>query len=135
MFMLDTDMCIYLINERDEALREKFEMNTGGICISSIAYAELCFGVAHSTQVERNSQELEAFCLDLDILPFDTDAGIHYGEIRHALTLRGRLIGANDLLIAGHARSAGATLVTNNQRDFSKVPNLVTENWLAWAAD
>lgn len=129
MFMLDTDLCIYLINERDAALKEKFEANAGDICISSITYAELCFGVAHSTRVERNSRELDAFRLDLDILPFDTEAGVHYGDIRHALSRPGRLIGANDLLIAGHARSVGATLVTNNGREFGRVPDLVTENW------
>ena len=130
MFMLDTDLCIYLINERDQALKQKFEANVGEICISSITYAELSFGVAHSTQVKRNSRELDAFCLDLDVLPFDTEAGVHYGDIRHALTRPGRLIGANDLLIAGHARSVGATLVTNNEREFVRVPELVTENWL-----
>ena len=133
MFMLDTDMCIYLINERNEALRDKFEVNATDICISSITYAELCFGVAHSAYVERNARELEAFCLDLDVLPFDVDAGAHYGEIRHAPMLRGRPIGANDLLIAAHARSAGATLVTNNEGEFGRVPALRVENWLAEA--
>ena len=135
MFMLDTDMCIYLINERDEALREKFESNAHAICISSITYAELCFGAAHSARVEDNVQELEAFCLDLDILPFDAAAGIHYGEIRQALTQRGRVIGANDLPIAAHARSASATLVTTNEEEFGRVPELRIENWLLDADD
>lgn len=129
MFMLDTDICIYLINERDEALRNIFESNAHAICISSITYAELCFGVSHSSRVEDNMRELEEFCLDLDILPFDAAAGIHYGEIRQALTRRGRVIGANDLLIATHARSAGATLVTNNEGEFGRVPGLRMENW------
>ena len=133
MFMLDTDMCIYLINERDRALREKFESNARAICISSITYAELCFGAAHSARVDDNMRELEAFCLDLDILPFDAAAGIHYGEIRQALTRRGRVIGANDLLIAAHARSTGATLVTNNEGEFGRVPELRMENWVAEA--
>ena len=134
MFMLDTDMCIYLINERDEALRETFDTNAAGVCISSITYAELCFGVAHSARVEENARELEAFCLDLDILPFDAGAGVHYGEIRQTLMQRGRAIGANDLLIAAHARSAGATLITNNEGEFGRVPALRIENWLAKAA-
>ena len=134
MFMLDTDMCIYLINERDAALRQKFESNARAICISSITYAELCYGAAHSVRVEDNMRELKAFCLDLDILPFDVAAGIHYGEIRQALTRRGRVIGANDLLIAAHARGAGATLVTNNEGEFGRVPELRMENWLAEAA-
>lgn len=131
MYMLDTDMCIYLINERDQALRQKFEENASSVCVSSITYAELCFGVAHSARVEENQQELQAFCLDLDILPFDTEAGVHYGRIRQELARRGQTIGANDLLIAAHATSADATLVTNNEREFGRVPGLRVENWLA----
>ena len=133
MFMLDTDLCIYIINERDLRLKAKFEANADDICLSSITYAELSFGVAHSTRVERNARELEAFCLDLDILPFDTEAGVHYGDIRHVLTQSGRLIGANDLLIAGHARSVGAILVTNNEGEFGRVPDLAIENWASGA--
>ena len=134
MFMLDTDICIYVINGRDAALQRRFESNARIICISSITYAELCFGAAHSARVEDNIRELDAFCLDLDILPFDANAGVHYGEIRQALTQRGRVIGANDLLIAAHARSAGATLVTNNEGEFGRVPELRMVNWLAEAA-
>ena len=134
MFMLDTDMCIYLINERDGALRRKLESNARALCISSITYAELCYGAAHSARVDDNFRELDEFCLDLAILPLDAAAGVHYGEIRQALTQRGRIIGANDLLIAAHARSADATLVTNNEREFGRVPGLRMENWLADAA-
>lgn len=130
MFMLDTDICIYLINERDAALRGKFESNASAVRISAITYAELCFGAAHSARVEENTRELAAFCLDLEILPFDAAAGNHYGKIREALMQRGQPIGANDLLIAAHARSAGATLVSNNEREFARVPELRTENWL-----
>ncbi len=129
MFMLDTNICIYLINERDKALRERFEANAREISISSITYAELCYGVAHSARVAENTRELEAFRIDLDIRSFDQDAGEHYGEIRHALAKRDRPIGANDLLIAAHARSSGATLVTNNVGEFGRVPGLRVENW------
>ena len=130
MYLLDTDMCIYLINRRDDALRERFERRAAQLCISSITYAELCFGVSHSRHVPENARELAAFCVDLDIRSFDAAAGLHYGEIRHELSRRGRPIGATDLLIAGHARSLGATLVTNNQTEFSRVPELQMENWL-----
>lgn len=130
MFMLDTNICIYLINHRDGVLRERFEANAARICISSITSAELCYGVAHSARRAANAQELEAFRLDLDILPFDRDAAAHYGEIRHALARHGQPIGANDLLIAAHARSAKATLVTNNAREFERVPKLRVENWM-----
>jgi len=131
MFMLDTDTCIYLINERDDALRNRFEISAHAICISSITYAELCFGAAHSARVESNKRELAEFCRGLDILPFDAPAGVHYGEIRQALARRGRIIGANDLLIAAHARSVDATLVTNNEGEFGRVPGLRIENWLS----
>ncbi len=131
MFMLDTDMCIYLINERDQALRQKFEENASSVCISSITYAELCFGVAHSARVEENERELRAFCLDLDILPFDAEAGVATGRYGRPLVRRGQPIGANDLLIAAHASGVGATLVTNNEREFARVPGLRVENWLA----
>lgn len=134
MFMLDSDICIYLINERDEMLQERFEKNASGICISAITHAELRFGAAHSARVEENTREIDAFCRDLPILPFDAAAGLHYGAIRQELVSRGRPIGANDLLIAAHARSAGATLVTNNEREFARVPELRIENWLAGAS-
>ena len=134
MFMLDTDMCIYLINERNAALRARFEANAASIVISSITYAELCYGVAHSERVESNARELGDFCRGLDIRPFDADAGMHYGEIRHALARRGQPIGANDLLIAAHARCVAATLVTNNEAEFGRVPDLKMENWLAGVA-
>ncbi len=129
MFMLDTNICIYVINERDEVLGDQFVANASEICISSVTYAELCYGVAHSRRVQHNTRELDAFEVDLKILPFDRDAGKHYGQIRHALARRGALIGANDLLIAAHARSVDATLVTNNERELARVPQLRVENW------
>lgn len=101
------------------------------MCISSITCAELYYGVTHSARVAENARELETFRLDLDVLPFDKNAGRHYGEIRHALARRGQPIGANDLLIAAHARSVAATLVTNNAGEFGRVPDLQVENWTA----
>ena len=127
MFMLDTDICIYPINERDETLRSRFEAKANGTCISAITHTELRYGAAHSVCVEENNPEIEAFCLDLDILSFDVAAGVHYGEIRQAPVPRGRPIGA-------HARSAGDTLVTNNDREFGRVPGLRMQNWLEEAA-
>ena len=97
-------ICIYVINERDDALRVRFEAHSAEICISSITYAELCYGVANSVRVAENTRELEAFRLDLEILPFGEDAAAHYGEVRHALRKSGQPIGANDLFIAAHAR-------------------------------
>ena len=129
-YMLDTNICIYVINEGDESVRERFEEHAPEICISSITYAELCYGVVNSTHIERNTRELDVFRLDLEILPFGEDAGMHYAEIRRALRRRGTPIGANDLLLAAHARSLGAMLVTNNRSEFDRVPELRVENWV-----
>ena len=128
--MLDTNICIYVINERDDGVVERFEEHSARICISSVTYAELCYGVVNSAHVERNTRELDAFRLDLEILPFGEEAGMHYAEIRRALRQRGTPIGANDLLLAAHARSLGATLVTNNRSEFDRVPELNVENWV-----
>ena len=128
--MLDTNICIYVINESDDSVRERFEEHAPEICISSITYAELCYGVVNSTHIERNTRELDVFRLDLEILPFGEDAGMHYAEIRRTLRQRGTPIGANDLLLAAHARSVGAILVTNNRNEFDRVPELRVENWV-----
>ena len=130
MFILDTDMCIYLMNVRNDALLERFEANSGQIAISAITYAELAYGVAHSKRVKHNECELEAFTHDLDVLPFDQPCGDEYGGIRQALTKKGAMIGGNDLFIAAHARAIRAILVTNNEREFQRVPKLRLENWL-----
>ena len=128
--MLDTNICISVINERDHGVLERFEEHSARICISSITYAELCYGVVNSAHIERNTRELDAFRLDLEILPFGEEAGMHYGEIRRSLRQRGTPIGANDLLLAAHARSLGATLVTNYRNEFDRVPELNVANWV-----
>ena len=128
-FFLDTDICVHLLRG-ETAPREHFRQHAAETRLSAIAYAELRFGLERSTQRDENAERLEALCLGLDIVPFDDAAADHYGEIREALRRRGTLIGANDLLIAAHARSRGATLVTNNEREFRRVPDLRIENWL-----
>ena len=128
--MLDTDICIYLINRRDRSLQATFEQHAEAICISAIAHAELCYGVEHSSRAERNRHALTEFLSDLDVVAFDQAAGGHYGQIRETLTREGTPIGANDLLIAAHARSIPAVLVTNNEKELERVPDLETANWL-----
>ena len=128
--MLDTNICIYVINALDEGVLERFEQHSARLFISSITYAELCYGVVNSAYIERNKRELEAFRLDLEIVPFGEQAGMHYAEIRRALRRRGTPIGANDLLLAAHARSLDAALVTNNRSEFDRVPELRVENWV-----
>ena len=101
------------------------------MAISSVTYAELSFGVAHSQRVKHNQRELYAFVQDLDILPFTEECGQEYWAVRQALSKKGAMIGGNDLLIAAHALCLKATLVTNNTREFKRVPKLTLENWLA----
>ena len=129
MFMLDTDICIYVINERHEALTATFAEHAHEICISALSHAELWFGVEHSARVERNRSQLADFLRDLDVRSFGVEAGRHYGRIREHLVRRGTPIGAHDLLIAAHARSVDATLVTNNLRELARVPELEVVTW------
>ena len=129
MYMLDTDICVYVLRGRNEALEAALVEHARDICISAICHAELWYGVEHSVHTDRNRAGLEHFLQRLDVQAFGPDAGRHYGDIRQQLTLRGALIGSNDLLIAAHARSMEATLVTNNVREFSRVPDLQVVNW------
>ena len=128
--LLDTDICIYAINaRRPEALARLRDYALGEVGISAITYAELRFGVENSQRVAENLERLERFLLPLEIVPFDAKAGQHYGRIRTELRQRGVPIGANDLLIAAHALSLGVCLVTNNVRDFERIPELCVESW------
>lgn len=101
------------------------------MAISSITLAELLHGAEKSSWVSENLFAVEDFCSRLDMLPYDAKAAQHYGAIRAALEKLGQPIGVNDLHIAGHARSAGLVLVTNNVSEFARVPALEVENWVA----
>lgn len=130
--MLDTNICIALIARRpDRVVRRFASMEIGSVGISAITLAELQFGVAKSVHVERNREALDQFTLPLVIAPFDENAAKAYGHVRAFLERKGKPIGAADTMIAGHAIALGATLVTNNLREFSRVPGLAAENWLA----
>ncbi len=132
MYMLDTNICIYVLKNHSDELRHKFKA-IKDICISSITYGELCFGIENgrSNLKEERWRQLEIFTQRLLIDPLDENAGRHYGSIRAQLKKDGTPIGNNDLLIAAHARSINAVLVTNNVREFNRVPNLVVENWIS----
>ena len=128
--VLDTEICIYAINrKRPEILSRVRDYDIGQVGISSITYAELRFGVENSAKPEENLDRLERFLLPLEIVPFDTEAGRHYGSIRSELKRLGCPIGSNDLLIASHALALDATLATNNVREFSRVGGLRVEQW------
>lgn len=128
--LLDTDICIYAINHRSpESLARLRAYEAGDVGISAVTYAELRYGVENSARFQENLPVLERFVLPLEIVAFDTEAARHYGRIRTALKRVGTPIGGNDLLIAAHALSLNVTLVTNNQREFSRVPGLRVEQW------
>ncbi len=130
-YLLDTNTCIYIINERPKNVREQFSrFELSDIGVSSITAAELAFGVAKSRSM-KNRIALEAFLLPLEVVPFDLPAAFAYGDVRAELARRGEPIGPLDLQIAAHALSLKVTLVTNNEREFRKVPGLNLENWVA----
>jgi len=129
-YMLDTNICIYLIKQKPPEVLDKFAaLSFGDVGVSAITVAELQYGVRKSQYPERNQQALEQFTLPLIIAGFDHNAAAAYGSIRATLERQGTPIGALDTLIAAHALSLGVTLVTNNEREFSRVPNLTVVNW------
>lgn len=130
MILLDTNICIYIINAKPAAVLERFKnYRLGEIGLCSVVAAELAFGVAKSGSA-RNRQALEMFLAPLTILPFDEHAAWAYGDLRAELGGRGTPIGSLDTMIAAHALSQQATLITNNTREFAKVPGLHVDNWV-----
>ena len=130
-YLLDTNIVIYVLKRRPPELRSTFNANAGRMAISSITLAELIHGAQKSQHVNENLSAIEDLCSRLDVLPYGAKAAQHYGAIRAALEKIGQSIGVNDLHIAGHARSEGLTLVTNNLSEFERVPALELENWVA----
>ena len=130
--LLDTNICIYIIKRRPPAVLERFlAYQVGDIGISSVTLAELSYGVAKSAHREKNASALEEFVIPLEILPFDEQAALVYGEIRAALEKAGTPVGSMDMLIAAHAVALDVPLVTNNLREFSRVPGLSVLDWTA----
>jgi tRNA(fMet)-specific endonuclease VapC len=130
-YLLDTNICIYLIKGQPRQVLQKFTaLSVGEIGVSSITVAELHHGVQKSQHVAKNQQALEQFLLPLVIADFDAKAAQVYGQIRAALERQGTPIGPLDILIAAHALSLDTTLVTNNVKEFSRVPDLRIANWV-----
>lgn len=130
MYMLDTNICIYAIKNKPEAVFHRIWENMGsGLSISAITLAELEHGVAKSGFPEKNRAALTRFLAVMDVLSFDGAAAGEYGRICAYLQRKGTPIGTMDMLIAGHALAKGRILVTNNVREFERVPGLRIENW------
>ncbi len=128
--MLDTNICIYIIKQKPRSVLERFAaFPVGDLGISVITLAELEYGASKSSEPDRNREALEQFVSPLEIAVFDRLATSVYGKIRALLEKRGRPIGSMDLLIAAHALSLNVRLVTNNMREFKRVPDLRVENW------
>lgn len=130
-YLLDTNIVIYVVKRRPASVHEAFNRHHGRMSLSAITLAELMHGAEKSSDPPRNLAVVEDFCSRLLVLPYTDKAAAHYGSIRAALEVAGRPIGVNDLHIAAHARSEGLTLVSNNLREFERVPGLLMENWVA----
>jgi len=130
MYLLDTNVCIHLLNEGSPEIERHFRSHLPSeIALCSIVKAELLFGARHSQKVSANLQRLKLFFEPLASLPFDDHCAEEYGQIRADLAAQGKLIGPNDMLIAAVARAFDAVLVTHNSREFSRVVNLRLEDW------
>ena len=129
-YMLDTNICIFIIRKKSQKVLDRLmKHEPEDICISTITYAELMHGVEKSGAVERNRAVLTQLLSNIEIMNFDDKAAQEYGMIRAKLELQGNPIGPLDTMIAGHARSLGYTLVTNNTKEFHRVENLIVEDW------
>jgi tRNA(fMet)-specific endonuclease VapC len=129
-YMLDADVCSYIMKRSNDAVLKRLQkVPVSDVCISVIAKSELLFGVEVSPRRRQDEAALTAFLGCVEVLDFPDIASLHYAQIRAALRTLGTMIGANDLFIAAHARSLELTLVTNNTREFARVPKLAIENW------
>lgn len=129
-YLLDTNICIYIINTRPPEVIERFRRESiGEIGLSSISAAELAYGVEKSGS-EKNRRALEKFLAPLEVVAFDESVFRQYGRLRANLERQGQVIGSTDMLIAAHALALGAVLVTNNTREFERVAGLHLENWV-----
>lgn len=128
-YMLDTNICIFTVKNRPDHLREVFNRHHGQMCISAVSLMELIYGAEKSASPERNLAVVEGFAARLDVLPYDEIAAGHTGQLQAELAKSGTPIGPYDQMIAGHARSRGLIIVTNNRREFDRFPGLRVEDW------
>ena len=130
-YMLDTDICIYIIKQKPISVFQKFEaLSVGSVAMSLVTYGELQFGALRSNHAKKALDILDELAAYIPVSAMPIDTAKEYADIRANLTARGMLIGNNDLWIAAHARILGLTLVTNNFKEFTRVENLTLENWV-----
>lgn len=130
-FMLDTNICIFTLKNRPAHVRETFKRHHGQMCISTVTWMELIYGAERSANPQRNLADVEGFAARLEVLKYDSAAAAHTGQLRAELANAGTPIGPYDQMIAGHARSQGLILVSNNRCEFDRVPGLRVEDWAA----
>ena len=130
-YLLDTNIVIYVLKRRPKEVLDIFNTNASRMAISSITLSELMYGAEKSINTDKNLEAVEEFVSHLEVLPYDAKASQHYGQIKAALEKKGQIIGENDIHIAAHAISHGLILVSNNVREFKRVPNLALENWVS----
>ena len=128
-YMLDTNICIFTIKNKPEPVRELFNRHHGQLCISTVTLMELVYGAEKSAFPERNLAVVEGFAARVAVLEYDQLAAQHTGQLRAEQAKKGQPIGPYDQMIAGHARSQGLIIVTNNVREFERVPGLRIEDW------
>ena len=131
MYMLDTNICIYIIKKKPISVLQKFEsLPLGSVAMSLVTYGELEFGALRSNNSKRALDILDEIAVYIPVLPMPIDAAKEYADIRANLSAKGTPIGNNDLWIAAHARTLGHTLITNNVKEFERVENLKLQNWV-----
>ena len=130
-YALDTNFCIRVIRDRPSRLRPRFNAEVDGLSISDVVLSELLYGAERSARPAETRRTVERFTARLTVLPFDSDAAAHTADIRARLLRAGQVIGAYDLMIAGHARSRGLVVVTGNLGEFRRVDGLRSEDWFA----
>ncbi len=129
-YLLDTNILIYTIKNRPPQVREKFNQHLGQMATSTVTVGELVFGAERSAQPARNLIDIEGLFARLHILDFDLRSAQQFGQIRASLYNQGTPIGSYDMMIAGIAKSQGLILVTNNEKEFNRIPGLQIENWV-----
>ena len=128
-YLLDTNMLIYTIKHRPPQVRKAFTVHNEQMAVSTITVGELVYGAERSACPERNLADIEGLFSRVEVIEFDAKAAYHFGQIRAELYAKGRPIGPYDMMIAGHARSEGLILVSNNEKEFERVSGLRMENW------